>query len=187
MLRKQRRFDRKNVALAHNLRSGALVALAEVSGEPSRDGHAESSHAVEHLAADPGLDLLCGQSPGAERSAEDDLVAQIPIGLRIRTSRHDGASARCSVSNRPDQPNASCLFTPPSKTLSTSSAISPPAARFASSETKRSGRGEPQPWPEPHLGLPIFARPNSVRVTGPSRAMVGAGRGRDPPAPHRLL
>ncbi len=54
------------------------MALAEVSGEPSRDGHAESGHAVEHLAADPGLDLLCGQSPGAERSADDGLVAQHP-------------------------------------------------------------------------------------------------------------
>ena len=29
------------------------------------------------------------------------------IGPRIRISRHDGASARCSVSNRPDQPNNS--------------------------------------------------------------------------------
>ena len=39
------------------------------------------------------------------------------IGLRIRTSRHDGASARCSVSNRRDQLNASCPLMPPSKTL----------------------------------------------------------------------
>src|SRR5580704_8475686 len=89
------------------------------------------------------------------------------IGLRTRTSRHDGASARCSVSNRPDQPRASCPFTPLSSTPSTSSAISHPAARSASSETKRSGRGEPPPRPEPELGLPIFARPNLVRVTTP--------------------
>ena len=67
-------------------------------------------------------------------------------------------SGRCSVSNRPDQPNNSCLFTPPSKTRLTSNAISHPAARSASSETKRSGRGEPPPQPEPELGLPIFAR-----------------------------
>ena len=33
---------------------------------------------------------------------------------------------------------------------------------------KLSGRGEPPPRPEPELGLPIFARPNSVRVTGPA-------------------
>ena len=45
------------------------------------------------------------------------------IGLRVRISRHDGVSVRCSVSNRPDQLNASCPFTPPSETLSTSSAI----------------------------------------------------------------
>ena len=60
--------------------------------------------------------------------------------------------------NRTDQPDVSCPFTPPSTTHSTSSAISPPAARFASSETKRSGRGEPPPRPEHELGLPIFAR-----------------------------
>ncbi len=58
--------------------TGAAVPLPEVSGDPSRDGHAESGHAVEHLAADPGLDFLCGQSPGAERSADDGLVAQHP-------------------------------------------------------------------------------------------------------------
>ena len=70
------------------------------------------------------------------------------IGPRIRINRLDDASARCSVSNRPDQPNDSCPFTPPSKTRSTFNAISHPAARSASSETKRSGRGEPPPRPE---------------------------------------
>jgi hypothetical protein len=49
---------------------------------------------------------------------------------------------RMQVSNRPDQLNACCPFTPPSKTLSTSSAISHPAARSASSEKKLSRRGE---------------------------------------------
>src|SRR5271168_3948481 len=88
-------------------------------------------------------------------------------GPRIRISRHDGASARCSVSNRRDPPSVSCPFTPPSTTHSTSSAISPPAARFASSETKRSGRGEPPPRPEHELGLPNCAGPNSVHVTAP--------------------
>jgi hypothetical protein len=41
------------------------------------------------------------------------------IGLRIRINRFDDASGSCSVSDRPDQPNDSCLFTSPSKTLST--------------------------------------------------------------------
>ena len=36
-----------------------------------------------------------------------------------------------------------------------------PAACFASSETKRSGRGELLPQPEPELGLPIFPPPKS--------------------------
>src|SRR3984957_14414109 len=89
------------------------------------------------------------------------------IGPRIHTCRFAAASVRCSVSNRPDQLNASCPFTPPSKTLSTSSAISHPAARSASSERKPSGRGEPRPRPESELGVQMFARPNTVRVTGP--------------------
>ena len=59
-------------------------------------------------------------------------------GLRIRISRRDDANARCSGSNRPDQPNASCPFTPPSTTHSTFSAISSTAARFAPSERKPS-------------------------------------------------
>jgi hypothetical protein len=95
------------------------------------------------------------------------------IGLRIRTSRRDGASARCSASNRPDQPSASCLFTPLSKTPSTSSVISPPAARSAPSEKKRSRRGEPPPQPEPKLGLPNRERPNSVLVTAPLAPITG--------------
>jgi H+-transporting ATPase len=64
------------------------------------------------------------------------ILASIPvartIGPRIRINRLDDASRRCSVSNRPDQPNASCLFTPPFTTRSTSNVISHPAARFAS-------------------------------------------------------
>ena len=49
-------------------------------------------------------------------SARHDHCART-IGLRIRTSRHDGASARCSASNRPDQPSASCPFTPVQNTF----------------------------------------------------------------------
>ena len=54
------------------------------------------------------------------------------IGLRIRINRHDGGNGKCNGSNRPDQPSASCPFTPPSTTRSTSSVISLPAVRFAS-------------------------------------------------------
>ena len=93
------------------------------------------------------------------------------IGLRIRISRHDGASARCSASNHPDQPNAPCPFTPPSKTLSTSSAISHPATRTASSEKKLSGRGELRQPHELELGRPDFPRPIRVRVTEPLRLL----------------
>ena len=44
--------------------------------------------------------------------------------------------------------------------------------RSASSETKRSGRGEPPPRPEHQLGLPIRAGPNSVRVTAPTTDLI---------------
>jgi IS1 family transposase len=54
------------------------------------------------------------------------------IAPRIRINRLDDASGRSSVPNRPDQPSASCPFTPPFTTRSTSNAISLPAARFAS-------------------------------------------------------
>jgi hypothetical protein len=58
-------------------------------------------------------------------------------------------------------------------------AISHPAARSASSGTRRSGRGEPPPRPEPQLRLPIFTRPNLVRVTAPTRLLPDCGqRGR---------
>ena len=108
-----------------------------------------------------GCALTARQRPkSACRLATSGAYART-IGLRIRINRLDGASGRCSVSNRPDQPNASCLFTPPSKTRSTSNAISHPAARSASSATKRSGRGEPPPRLEPELRLPIFTRPKS--------------------------
>jgi hypothetical protein len=39
------------------------------------------------------------------------------------------------------------------------------AARFASSETKRSGRDEPPPRPEPRLGTSKLRRGKSVLVT----------------------
>jgi hypothetical protein len=76
------------------------------------------------------------------------------IGPRILTSRYDDASARCSASNRPDQHNGSYPFTPSSKTLSMSSAISHPVALSAPSERKPSGRGEPLPRLE--SGLVFF-------------------------------
>jgi putative transposase len=121
------------------------------------------------------------RSCGAAKS-EIGLSARHERGLRqsnraeIRISRHDGASARCSASNHPDQPSASCPFKPLSKTSSTSSAISPPAARSASSEKKRFRRGEPPPRHEPELGLPNCARPNSVPVTEPRHDQSGSGR-----------
>jgi transposase-like protein len=54
----------------------------------------------------------------------------------------DGASARCSASNRQDQPSAPSPLTPPPRTLSMPSAISHPAPRSESSERRPSKRGE---------------------------------------------
>jgi hypothetical protein len=129
-----------------------------------------------------GCALTARQRPkSACRLATSGACART-IGPRTRINRLDDASGRCSVSKRPDQPNASCLFTPPSKTSSTSNAISHPAARSASSETKRSGRGEPPPPPEPELRLPIFTRPKfssrDSAVLRPWRAVRGGRWGR---------
>ena len=75
-------------------------------------------------------------------SAPHDKACARTIGPRIPINQHGGGSARCSASNRQDQPNDFCRFTPPSKTLSTSNAISPLAAASASSATRRSRHGE---------------------------------------------
>ena len=114
------------------------------------------------------------RSYGAAK-AELGLSARHEQGLRKNnraenshqpTRRRNG---KCNASNRPDQPSASWQFTPLSKTLSTSNAISPPAARSGSSETKRSGRGEPRQYHELQLGLPDFASLIQVRVTAPEK------------------
>src|SRR5688572_32885569 len=51
-----------------------LGPLCLCSGDLPGDWHAEAGHAVDHLAGDVGLDLLRGQSPGAEAPADQDLV-----------------------------------------------------------------------------------------------------------------
>ena len=127
------------------------------------------------------------RSYGAAKS-EMGLSARHEQGLRknnrarIRISRRDDANARCSGSNRPDQPNGSGPLMPPSTTRSTSSAISRSATRSASSETKRSGRGELRRQHEPELPLPDFASQIQVRVTTPAhceavkRRFLGVGQ-----------
>ena len=121
------------------------------------------------LSSSPGAQPI---QSGAPCRHEARLQAETLCCLgRVARSRGIDASARCSVSNRPDQLNASCPFTPPSKILSTSSAISHPAARSASSEKKLSRRGELLPQPELELGRADFPRPIQVHVTEPSRLM----------------
>ena len=96
------------------------------------------------------------------------------IGLRIRINRHDGASARCSVSNRPEQPSASCQFTPPSSTPSTSSVISasaPASKRWAPSAIAQRAAAvvaseAPQQERPLDLILLIWIRRTQVRSAG---------------------
>jgi hypothetical protein len=76
------------------------------------------------------------------------------IGRRIRISRFGGVSARCSVSNLPDQRNGSVSVH--AATPSTSRAISHPATRCACSGTNRPGRGQPLALPETELKLRDF-------------------------------
>jgi putative transposase len=113
------------------------------------------------------------RSYGAAKS-EIGLSARHDQGLRANNraeNSHQPTRRRERKMQRFKSPGSAQRFlsvTPPSTTHSTSSAISPPAARFASSETKRSGRGEPPPRPERELGLPNCAGPNSVHVTAPN-------------------
>jgi hypothetical protein len=82
----------------HNSRSGRPLALLEVSGGLSRDGHAKSGHAVEHLTADPGLDLLSGQSLESEEEPPDVIIVYTREAV---LSRVDGERARLSLSGPP--------------------------------------------------------------------------------------
>src|SRR5262249_14294684 len=103
------------------------------SGTPSRQPtglQAETSDRIGRMAGSLGVGCCLRQAGSATRkrktvSLTTPDLASVP--LTPPTSQHDGASARCSGSNRPDQPSASCRFTPPSTTHSTSSAISYPA------------------------------------------------------------
>src|SRR4051794_20802824 len=47
-----------------------------LSGDALRHRHAEPGHPVEHRAGDPGLGLLAGQSPGAQATTDNGLVAE---------------------------------------------------------------------------------------------------------------
>ena len=44
--------------------------MCRFSGDLPGYWHAEAGHAVDHLAGDPGFDLLGGQTPGSEAPAE---------------------------------------------------------------------------------------------------------------------
>jgi transposase-like protein len=101
-------------------------------------------------------------------SARHEQGLRKKIGPRIRISLCDGASARCSASNRQDQPSASSPLTLPSITLLMSSAMLHPAPRSGSSEAKRSRRGGPRPPPEPELKLSAFTLLR-IPVTAPGR------------------
>jgi transposase-like protein len=86
-------------------------------------------------------------------------AAKSELGLSARHDQGLRANNRAENSHQPTRrrerkmqrfksprsAHASCPFTPPSKTLSTSSAISHLAARSASCETTPFGRGEPLP------------------------------------------
>jgi transposase-like protein len=76
--------------------------------------------------------LTARQGPRSDCRLAMSRACARTIALRIRINRHEGASVRCSGSNRPDQPNGSCPLPPSSTTRSTSSVISHPATRFVS-------------------------------------------------------
>src|SRR3954462_7498024 len=55
---------------------GAERSLDALSGDALRHRHPEPGHPVEHRAADPGFGLLGRQSPGAQATTDDGLVAE---------------------------------------------------------------------------------------------------------------
>src|SRR5689334_16968765 len=109
------------------------------------------------------------RSYGAAKS-EIGLSARHDQGLRANNraeNSHQPTRRRERKMQRFKSPGSAqrFLFTPPSKTLSTSSAISHPAAHSASSEKKLSGRGERRQPHELELGRADFPRPIQVHVT----------------------
>src|SRR3954470_12598257 len=71
------RRDRYRVVLVHKSAVGRGVGSYRcLSGDALRHRHAEPGHPVEHRAGDPGLGLLAGQSPGAEATTDNGLVAE---------------------------------------------------------------------------------------------------------------
>jgi len=90
-------------------------------------------------------------------------------GPRIRTSRHDGGSGRCSDSSRPAPLNAFCQPMPRSTTPSTPSAISFPAAPSASSGPRRPVLGR---WPRLREGR-AGKRRSPLGFSSRDRALLG--------------
>jgi hypothetical protein len=119
------------------------VAAAR-SADPLRGLSIEVLQIIRRLLIRSDRFRLEREFAGPDSTGENDAPCQ---------GTQNNRAEKCSGSNRPDQPSASCPFTPPFTTRSTSSVISHPAARLASYETKRSGRGEPPPRPEVQLAF----------------------------------
>ena len=77
------------------------------------------------------------QSPRSDCRRTMSRACARTIGLRIRISRR---VARCSASNRPDQPSVSCPFTPPFERLA------PSVERRSMAAGCSSDRTPPSPW-----------------------------------------
>ena len=89
-------FQQRRMALGINRVGDRLRPLCLFSGDLPGDRHAEAGHAVDHLAGDPGLDLLRGQSPGPEAPADQNLV---PMESRFHESPL--AIASCGLTAHP--------------------------------------------------------------------------------------
>jgi hypothetical protein len=85
---------------------------------------------------------LCASCSNSRASHQRCWSPTRTIEPRIRTNQCNDASTRCKGSSHRDQPNAFYPFTPPFTTISTSSATSRPATRYASSEARHLILGE---------------------------------------------
>jgi hypothetical protein len=86
----------------------AVLGRRSPSGDLPGDRHAEAGHAVDHLAGDPGLDLLREQTPGAEAPADQNFV---PVESRFHEcppaiARHGLPAHSAFPGEHPDVPVA---------------------------------------------------------------------------------
>jgi hypothetical protein len=128
-----------------------------------------------------GCALTARQRPRSAVCSARARIAEEQSGREFASTDSTTRAQDAAISNRPDQPNDSCLFTAVQNMFNVQRHLtSRGALRVFRDEA--SGRGEPPPRPESESGSPIFRRPNSVRVTAPTKVLSSCPMSRGDPA-----